>query len=198
MKCPECGAKIKSGEEFCSVCGKYISKEKPQPVAEKEIRIITESKTKTYRYKKRNFLSVLLRLFTGLFIIVFFFVYITTSPRARFTSSAFSGVLMLLFGGFSIFSAIASIIQERNCFLCIDEEKVYGIIPEGTFETQKFEIPLNEIVYVEKADFGSRISNPKIIIITAEQRTEVSASSGTMLSEFCEELKKATDTDKVK
>ena len=192
MKCPECGEKIKRGEEVCSNCSKYISKEKPQPAAEKEIRIITESKTKTYRYEKRIILSVLLRLFMGLFIIVFFFVYMLTSPRARFTSSAFSSAIMLLGGGFSIFSAIASIIQERNCFLCIDKEKVHAIIPKGTFETQEFEIPLSEIVYVEKADFGSRYSNPKIIIITAEQRTEVRASSKTMLSDFCEELKKAT------
>ncbi len=193
MKCPECGEKIKSGEEVCSNCGKYISKEKTQPAAEKGIRIITESKTKTYRYEKRIILSVSLRLFMGLFIIGFYFYYMITSPRARFTSSAFSGVLMLLFGGFSIFSAIASIIQERNCFLCIGKEKVHGIIPKGTFETQEIEIPLSEIVYVEKADFNSRFSNPKIIIITAAQRTEVRASSGTMLSEFCEELKKATE-----
>lgn len=195
MKCTECGSKIKRGEEVCSECGKYISKEETKTAStqKKEVKIIfSENKPKTYRYEEHLVLSVCLRIVFGILIIVFFFVYMLTSPRARFTSSAFSSAIMLLGGGFSIFSAIASIIQERNCFLCIDGEKVHGIIPEGTFETKEFEIPLNEIVYVEKADFNSRHSNPKIIIITAEQRTEVRASSRTMLSDFCEELKNAT------
>lgn len=196
MKCPECGTRIRRGEEVCSECGKYISEiseTKTVDTPKKEVRIITDKKNKNYRYAKHLALPVILKGAMGLFFIAFTIYYMATSPRARFASSSLSSVLIILFGGFSIFSAIASIIQERNCFLCIDEEKVHGIIPKGTFETQEFEIPLSEIVYVEKADFGSRISNPKIIIITAEQRTEVRASSGTMLSEFCEDLKKATD-----
>ena len=151
MKCPECGTRIRRGEEVCSECGKYISKEIPQTTEKKEVKIInTENRAKTYRYEEHMVLSVCLRIVFGILIIVFFFVYMLTSPRARFTSSAFSSAIMLLGGGFSIFSAIASIIQERNCFLCIDGEKVHGIIPEGTFETKEFEVPLSEVVYVEK------------------------------------------------
>lgn len=203
MKCPECGARVKQHEEICPECGKYIpcdSKEHDIPIqpddidyekleaAEAEVRKADVPETVRYLYKDYLILPTLLKGGFGLFVIIMFFVTMIGSPRARLTSSYTSMVFVLLFAGFSIFSAVASVIQERNCCLDIGETKVSGVIPKGTFDTESFEFEIDDIVAVEETGFHSKHSTPKVIIISAENRVEVRGSSKTMLSDFSDTL----------
>lgn len=206
MKCSSCGARVNKSEEICPECGKYIAREAEHndvqaqseeidyeklEAAEAEVKAIGIPTAAKYIYKDYLLLPTLIRGGVGLVVLVLMIFYMIDSPRFRLLSSSrFTTVLAVLFAGFSLFSAIASVIQERYCYLDITDGKVSGVIPKGTFDTEYFEIDLAEIVAVEKTDFHSKHSHPKVIIISAEKRVEVRGSSGVMLSDFSDNLKK--------
>lgn len=204
MKCQNCGARVKKSEEICPECGKYIAhkaehydvKSQSEEIdyekleaAEAKVKNIGIPTSAKYFYKDYLLLPTLLRGGMGLAVIVFMIYYMCTSMRFRLLSSSqFTTVLAILVGGFSIFSAVASVIQEKNCYLDIADGKVSGVIPKGTFDTEYFEIDLAEIVSVEETGFHSKNSTPKVILISAQKRIEVKGSSKIMLSDFSESV----------
>lgn len=204
MKCQSCGARVKNNEEMCPECGKYIVRESNQEysappaeevdieqleAAEAEVMKPTAPTSAEYHYKDHLLLPTLLKGGMGLAIIIFMIYYMCTSMRFRLLpSSRITAVLAILFGGFSIFSAVASFIQQKNCYLDISDSKVSGVIPVGMFDTEHFEIDIADIVCVEKTDFHSKNSSPKVILISAQRRIEIKGASSSMLSDFCKSV----------
>lgn len=212
MKCRNCGARVKRSEEICPECGKYIAAENEHVLTHtaparkeidcdvlekaeesvKNIDVLTAdtSKPEKFIFKDYLLLPSIIRMGVG---ILTFVVCVLSMSEARFyirSSSIGSTAIVIIFAFFCIFNAISSIIQERNCFIEITDDKVFGTIPKGTFDTEDFELNIEDIVAAEKEGFHSKHANPKVQIITAENQITVRASSTHMLSDLADALEK--------
>lgn len=211
MKCQNCGARVKKSEEICPECGKYITSKKYtlsdiQPAQEKinyeelekaeesvkNLVILTEDlpQCETFFFKEHLLLPSIIKSVGGIIIFVIcIFSFADTRHFVR-SSSIAGSAFMLIFAFFLIFDTVSAIIREKNCFVEITDEKVSGIIPEGTFGTESIEISVDDIVMVEKDGFNSKYSHPKVIIKTKENEFEIRGSSQTMLSDLADALEK--------
>lgn len=207
MKCLNCGARINKSEELCHECGAYISRE-PKPhilpsqhedeekinlevleKAEEAVRHIDNEdfslKINEYNFRDYLLFPSLIKLGGGLaLIIIVIYSYIKNPLK--------NGVINIFcfFGAlFALFSGIASIIQERNCKLSVNNKKVYGTIPQGFFGTETIDINIEDIIGINETGFYSRSSDPKVHIVTKEKEITVKGSSQTMLSDLSENLK---------
>lgn len=199
MKCLNCGARVKKSEEICPECGAYISTERPDvtneisendidievlETAEEAVRNIDEGKSEEYNFGDYLFLPSILRIGGGLVVFVIFIVSIVNSPLRNEATSAFA----LIFSFFAVFSGIASIIQEHNCKLTINDERVYGIIPQGFFGTETIDINIEDIIGINETGFHSKNSSPKVHIVTKETEYVVKGSSKIMLKDLSNTL----------
>lgn len=196
MKCKHCGAKLGKTDEICPNCSKFVSdKAAETPVIQTEI---TSTETKipdprfsesdtVFDYKDHILASLLWSLGFALFfgILLVFFSF----DDSYFSSEDFySLVLAVVVIGLSVFSGVATYINEKKCFIVITDEKVYGTIPKGMLDTTDFEVEISDIVCVEKEGFHGKHSTPKIVIVTKENNIEIKASSSKLLSAFKNKL----------
>ncbi len=202
MKCLNCGAKVKKSEEICPECGAYISTEtKPytppsQPENEEEINLeilekaeeavrnIDESKSEEYNFSDYLILPSLVRIGGGLFILAIVIFSFTLSAM----NNEATMIIALLISAFSIFNGIASAVQESKCKLTVNDEKVYGTIPQGTFDTETIDINIEDIIGINESGFHSKNSHPKVYIVTKEKEYTVKGSSKIMLGDLSENL----------
>lgn len=213
MKCSFCGARVKKSEEICSECGKFIAAEKehvlisPATPAQKEINYDTLEKaeeivkildisaseipeTETFMFKDYLLLPSIIKSIGGIIVFVIC-IFSFADARSFVRSSSVAGsAFMLIFAFFLIFDTVSAIIREKNCFVEVTDEKVSGVIPEGTFSTESFDINIEDIVMVEKEGFNSKYSHPKVIIRTKENEFEIRGTSQTMLSDFADAVER--------
>lgn len=212
MKCSFCGARVKKSEEICPECGKFIAAKKehiPAPAApsmeeinydalEKAEEIVKNldfsdsqaPETETFMFKDYLLLPSVIKSIGGIIVfVVCIFSFADTRSFVR-SSSIAGSALMLIFAFFLIFDTIAAIIREKNCFIEITDEKVCGVIPEGTFGTQGVDIKISDIVAVAKDGFNSKYSHPKVIIKTKENEFKIRATSQNMLSDLADAVEK--------
>ncbi len=212
MKCSFCGARVKKSEEICPECGKFIAAKKehiPAPAApsmeeinydalEKAEEIVKNldfsdsqaPETETFMFKDYLLLPSVIKSIGGIIVfVVCIFSFADTRSFVR-SSSIAGSALMLIFAFFLIFDTVAAIIREKNCFIEITDEKVCGVIPEGTFGTQGVDINISDIVAVAKDGFNSKYSHPKVIIKTKENEFKIRATSQNMLSDLADAVEK--------
>ncbi len=212
MKCSFCGARVKKSEEICPECGKFIAAKKehiPAPAApsmeeinydalEKAEEIVKNldfsdsqaPETETFMFKDYLLLPSVIKSIGGIIVfVVCIFSFADTRSFVR-SSSIAGSALMLIFAFFLIFDTVAAIIREKNCFIEITDEKVSGVIPEGTFGTQGVDIKISDIVAVAKDGFNSKYSHPKVIIKTKEDEFKIRATSQNMLSDLADAVEK--------
>ncbi len=212
MKCSFCGARVKKSEEICPECGKFIAAKKehiPAPAApsmeeinydalEKAEEIVKNldfsdsqaPETETFMFKDYLLLPSVIKSIGGIIVfVVCIFSFADTRSFVR-SSSIAGSALMLIFAFFLIFDTVAAIIREKNCFIEITDEKVSGVIPEGTFGTQGVDINISDIVVVAKDGFNSKYSHPKVIIKTKENEFKIRATSQNMLSDLADAVEK--------
>lgn len=217
MKCLNCGARVKKSEEICPECGAYISTEKerssqPETVidreelekAEEAVKHIYDSDTVKYDYNDYLLLPSLLKIGGGIAMFVFSTISIVRSV-SRFASSlsSSSSAFIIIVSVLAVFSGIATIFQEKNCIVTVTEDRIFGTIPGGTFDTENIDIRIEDIIAVNETGFYSKASNPKVHIVTAENEVVIRGSSKTMLSDLSSTLKNrikenAKDKDKEK
>lgn len=199
MKCLNCGARVKKSEEICHECGAYISTEKPETIneisetdidtetlekAEEAVRNIDESKPEEYNFSDYLILPSLVRIGGGLFILA---IIIFSFTRSAMNNEA-TMIIALLISAFSIFNGIASAVQESKCKLTVNDEKVFGIIPQGFFGTETIDIDIEDIIGINESGFHSKNSNPKVHIVTKEKEYVVKGSSSVMLKDLSNTL----------
>lgn len=212
MKCSFCGARVKKSEEICPECGKFIAAKKehiPAPAApsmeeinydalEKAEEIVKNldfsdsqaPETETFMFKDYLLLPSVIKSIGGIIVfVVCIFSFADTRSFVR-SSSIAGSALMLIFAFFLIFDTVAAIIREKNCFIEITDEKVSGVIPEGTFGTQGVDINISDIVAVAKDGFNSKYSHPKVIIKTKENEFKIRATSQNMLSDLADAVER--------
>ncbi|MBQ2694073.1 MAG: hypothetical protein IJF57_00835 [Clostridia bacterium] len=212
MKCSFCGARVKKSEEICPECGKFIATKKehiPTPAvsakeeidydalekAEEIVKNLDFSdsqapETETFMFKDYLLLPSVIKSIGGIIVfVVCIFSFADTRSFVR-SSSIAGSALMLIFAFFLIFDTVAAIIREKNCFIEITDEKVSGVIPEGTFGTQGVDINISDIVAVAKDGFNSKYSHPKVIIKTKENEFKIRATSQNMLSDLADAVEK--------
>lgn len=190
MKCLNCGKKVRKNEEICPECGAYITKDKTSDTVKvKHEGPLVSNKTasRNYSYSEYNYGSVLLRLVGGGVLLVFLIIKSLTPPFIG--KDVTSTIFCSLFAAFIIFSGIASQIQEKNCSLTVTDENVFGIIPQGIFNTEKIDINIADIIAVNEEGFHSRFPNPEVHIVTKEKEYIIKGSSQTMLLNFSKFLK---------
>ncbi|MBQ8763836.1 MAG: hypothetical protein IJZ07_07010 [Clostridia bacterium] len=205
MKCFNCGARVKKSEEICAECGAYISKAAKTPFssvqtetddeinteelekAEEYVRNIENSPEK-YDFKDYLILPTLLKIGVGIAMIIISIVAIADSPHFFRASSVYSVLLFTVVGALSVFSGISSFIQERKCVLTVTDDRVFGTIPCGVFDTEKIDISIDDIIEINETGFHSKNSNPKVHIVTKEREITVKGSSKIMLSDFSDKL----------
>lgn len=192
MKCKFCGARLKKSDEICPNCSKFVS----DTISETDIleteTAPTETKPVSPRFSESDTVfdyrdHILTSLLWSLGFALFFAVLLIFAAfdNRYFSSEDFFTVVIAVFViGFSVFNGIATYRQEKNCFIAIADKKVYGTIPQTMFETTDFEVEISDIVCVEKEGFHGKYSIPKIIIVTAENRIEIKASSSKLLTNF--------------
>lgn len=212
MKCSFCGARVKKSEEICPECGKFIAAKKehiPTPAvsakeeidydalekAEEIVKNLDFSdsqapETETFMFKDYLLLPSVIKSIGGIIVfVVCIFSFADTRSFVR-SSSIAGSALMLIFAFFLIFDTVAAIIREKNCFIEITDEKVSGVIPEGTFGTQGVDINISDIVAVAKDGFNSKYSHPKVIIKTKENEFKIRATSQNMLSDLADAVER--------
>lgn len=201
MKCQSCGARVKKSEELCPECGAYISTEKEYSIqpeedirteelerAEEYVRNIENNTPEKYDYKDYLILPSILKIGGG--IVLFAIVIFSFANPSSYISSkkTLSSVFCFFLSLFAIFSGVASVIQERKCFLNITSDRVHGRIPLGLFDTETFDISIGDIIAVNEKGFHSQHSDAEVHIITKEKEITVKSSSKTMLSDFSDKL----------
>lgn len=190
MKCKHCGAKLKKSDEICPNCSKFVSdKTSEVPVTQTEILPAEvepvaprfNKSDKVFDYKDHIQINLLFTLGIGLFFGILL-VFSAFDDSYFASEDFFSIVLAVVVIGFSVFNGIASYTNEKKCFIVISDEKVYGTVPHGIFDTTDFEVEISDVVCIEKEGFYGKHSTPKIIIVTAENRIEIKASSTKILT----------------
>lgn len=199
MKCLNCGARVKKNEEICPECGAYISTERPDVIneisetdidtealekAEEAVRNIDESKPEEYNFSDYLVLPSIIRIGGGLLILAVVIFSLTESPLHNGATTVFA----LFFSIFALFCGISSIVQERNCKLTVNDEKVFGIIPQGFFGTETIDVNIEDIIGINESGFHSKNSNPKVHIVTKEKEYVVKGSSSVMLKDLSNTL----------
>lgn len=209
MKCKFCGTKIKKGEEICPNCSKFVSEklgettESANYIQTSTVTIEDEHIPETsaeesedsvcvFDYKEHILKTLLFNLGIGLFFaIVLIFSFFDDHNSIYFSATeVYSYILVILCVGFSFFNGISTYIQEKKCILTVTDKKIYGTIPEGAFRTEDFEVEIADVVCIEKEGFHGKHANPRIIIVTTENRIEIKASSTRLLNNFKDEVQK--------
>lgn len=211
MKCLNCGTRVKKSEEICPECGAYISKEKEYAVqpedeinheelekAEEAVKHIYDSVPVKYDYNDYLLLPSLIRIGGGIVMMILSVVAaIDSSPFFR-ASSVYSVLLFIIAGILFAFNGISSIIQERKCVLTITDDRVFGTIPSGPFDTENIDIKIDDIIEVNETGFYSKNSTPKVHIVTAENEFTVKGSSKILLKDISDTLKNKIKKSKEK
>lgn len=194
MKCKFCGSKLKKSDEICPNCSKFVFEKdnKPTAAADPEAEPISEfteeksdDSVRIFNYKNHILKSLLIPLCTGLFLILMLVLNSLRSNKIYFSSTDFySYVPVILMIALSFFRGISTYIQEKKCIITVTEDKVFGTIPKGVFQTEDFEVRTADILCVEKEGFHGKHADPAIIIVTAENRIEIKSSSSKLLERF--------------
>lgn len=188
MKCNNCGAKITNNEKNCPECGKPL---KAEPVPE-AILNADPSTYETFLYSEHLLVPTLFRFIGGIILILviifsfrdvkYYFVL-----EKRIVSALFCGGLAL----YLFFRGVSGLIQERNCFVCITPERVYGKIPAGLFDAEEIDIPLADIIAVNETHQHYRLYlSTDLKIVTKQNEIEINASSDDLLSKISKSIKK--------
>ncbi len=206
MKCLNCGARVRKSEELCPECGAYISQNSNSSVltpqntpeeidietlekAEEEVRHIDNEeyglKIEEYNFRDYLLFPSIMKIGGGIALIIIVIYSFVENPL----KSEITNILCIFFALLALFSGIASIIQERNCKLTVNDEKVYGTIPQGFFDTEVIDIKIEDIIGINESGFYSRNPNPKVHIVTKEKEFVVKGSSSVMLKDFSKTLK---------
>ncbi len=212
MKCRNCGARVKKSEEICPECGKYIAAEKEHvlihtaPAQEEidydalekaeeivknlDISASQAPETESFMFKDYLLLPSIIKSIGGIIVFVVCIFSFADTRNFVCSSSIAGSAFMLIFAFFLLFDTVSAIIREKNCFVEITDEKVSGVIPEGTFGTESIDINIEDIVMVEKDGFNSKYSHPKVIIKTKENEIKIRGSSTHMLSDLADAVEK--------
>lgn len=191
MKCENCGAKIANDEKNCPECGVPVKSENvPNTILNAD-----PTTSETFIFSEHLLLPSLLRFAAGIILII---IVILSFRDIKFSFMLKDAILSALFFGslalYLFFSGIAAIIQEKNCFVCITPERVYGKIPKGFFGVKEFDIPLADIILVDKSSrlslfrFFLFIYDEELKISTKEGETEISAFSRRLISKISKTL----------
>ncbi len=186
MKCENCGAKITNDEKICPECGNPL---KTEPVPE-AILNADPATSETFIFSEHLLIPTLLRFIGGIIIILviifsfrdikFYFIL-----EKRIMSALICGVLAL----YLFFRGVSGLVQEKNCFVCITPERVYGKIPTGFFGVKEIDIPLADIISVNETYLRYRLfSSRDLKIVTKQNEIEINASSGELLTKIGESL----------
>ena len=189
MKCSYCGSRLKKSDEICPNCSKYVSENKVKiEVPETVINSVKAEKPESHISPKdivfsyKDFSGE--KMFSTVIIALVLFIVVTISALRNFSNNFFSVIFVAAFIIIGVVSSVLTYKQEQNCSITITDDKVSGTVPSGMLETTDFEVKISDIVCVEKEGFYSKHSTPKIIIVTAENRIEIKASSTKMLERF--------------
>lgn len=204
MKCLNCGTRVKKSEEICPECGAYITKKKAAftteiPLeedinaeelekAEKYVRNIENNKPEKYDYKDYLLFPSIIKIGGGILLLAIVIFSFADRPYYIGSRRKISNIICFFASLFSIFLGVATIIQEKKCFLNITSDRVCGRIPIGFFDTEDFDISIDDIIAVNETGFHTRHSNAEVHIVTKEREYVVKGSSETMLSDFSDKL----------
>lgn len=187
MKCKNCKSALTDIDKICPVCGTPVPQKAPAPILNAD-----PETSETFIYSEHLFWPTLLRFIGGIIIILiiifsfrdiqFYFIL-----EKRIMSSLFCGALAI----YLFFRGISGLIQEKNCFVCITPERVYGKIPTGLFDAEEINIPLADIVAVNETYRSYRLlSSTDLKIVTKQNEIEINASSGEMLTKIGKSITK--------
>ncbi len=188
MKCKFCGARSTNNEKNCPECGNPIKNESVPvtiPDADPET-------SETFIYSKHLLWPTLLRFIGGIILII---VVVFSFRDIKYSFMLEEAILTALFcGGLALylfFRGISGLIQEKNCFVCITPERIYGKIPTGLFDAEEIDIPLADIVAVNETYRSYRFfSSSDLKIVTKQNEIEINASSGDLLTKIGKSLTK--------
>lgn len=188
MKCENCGAKITNDEKICPECGNPL---KTEPVPE-AILNADPATYETFIYSEHLLWPTLLRFIGGIILII---VVVFSFRDIKYSFMLEDAILTALFCGalalYLFFRGVSGLVQEKNCFVCITPERVYGKIPAGLFDAEEIDIPLADIIAVNETHRHYRLFLSRDLeIVTKQNEIEINASSGELQSKISKSVRK--------
>ncbi|MBR6785940.1 MAG: hypothetical protein IKM25_06785 [Clostridia bacterium] len=176
MKCKFCKAKIQENDEICPECGKLLTESD-------EVRIETSAPERTLgkNIKFYDCKSLAIGyLFSGCCVGAFLcsggIIYIRNHPY--FFESLTDGtignfgiwsIILIIVGIVAFAFGICSFLTVRKCFVCINQNGVYGIKPKFYCKEERF-----EFFYEDITDFTCRIpigrGTPRVKVEIGEKK----------------------------
>lgn len=188
MKCENCGAKITNDEKICPECGNPL---KTEPVPE-AILNADPATSETFIFSEHLLWPTLLRFIGGIILII---VVVFSFRDIKYSFMLEDAILTALFCGalalYLFFRGVSGLVQEKNCFVCITPERVYGKIPAGLFDAEEIDIPLADIIAVNETHRHYRLFlSTDLEIVTKQNEIEINASSGELQSKISKSVRK--------
>lgn len=187
MKCKFCGSVFDEAEELCPECGKYISENFPQNLAENSGKENPLGKfIDSFDYKKSAVTRSVCLAMPGLFLAApMIFEIIQLFFRPYFSMFMFFGksdikiIILFVLGMAIIISSIALIFTSKKCFVSVYENGISGIVPKNPFKAVPFDIMFDDIEELKRRGFyavtnSKPIIYPVITIKTADIKIRIS------------------------